>query len=93
MDDLIVYDEEYQNYSDTLEGLSVSAEEQLEAYLESLSTVCESVITEGRVANNLKTFLLCAKGMKGITGERITAMRTALANYVSEIDTADEYIY
>lgn len=93
MDDLIVYDEEYEKYIEALGKFGEVVEKQIDSYTTSLNATCQYVITEGQIAENLKLFALCAEGMQGLTVERIEAMRASLTSFVEEIDTADEYIY
>lgn len=93
MDELIVVDEEYDEYITALDKLSEVIEQKVETYVLEMKEIGDNIISEGEVSDNIKLFAYCASGLQGLTNDVMQAMQDSISDFLCDIDAADEYIY
>ena len=93
MGKLVVVDDEYGELKAALGSFGDVVEEQGTEYLRILAWICDSAITEGGAARNLKSFAIIARNLMGKTKELTDFMQTSCDALVTSIDQADEYLY
>lgn len=65
----------------------------VDKYISIMSAILEDSIMEGDTFAALQTFVGYAKNLSGIIQEMGTESNGMCANYIAEIDRADEYLY
>ena len=93
MDELFVDDGEYAALADAVFKLGDVIEKQLSEYLRILDIVCDTAITEGATAQNLRAFKHEFWSTLGKPNDLAYMIKTSCENFISEIDSADEYLY
>ncbi len=91
--DLVVVDETVTARKDGLEKRCKSLDKHITTYIEILDDILSDSITEGETADALKEFQSYALTLKDVLpgiGEEAAGM---CANFLAEIDEADQFLY
>lgn len=92
-DDLLVKDENVEEFSKEIENRVSNMEVYLETYTKLLQRVIETGIEEGEVHTNLKLFLASAEQLKGQMKGFSDQIREYNASFIEEMDAADDFLY
>lgn len=92
-DNLVVYDEEFEAFSNTIVSIGKQAEANLKLLIEQLNVVAEAGISEGSVHNNLVTFISALQNMHGQLSSYTNALGQDVINYLNEVEVRDFSFY
>ena len=92
MKDIFVDDEKYTALADFYEKACALLEEQISSYINILNSVPEDAM-KGNTAQEIKMLGEMAGKFSGVISDIGETMSLTIQNYLSSIDTADEYLY
>jgi len=93
MGDIVISDESFINESKRAMKYGDNSETIIESVVKILKNVCESGIMAGNVADNFKTYSESIFGLKDQLGQILHENAREISNLISEVDTADDYLY
>lgn len=93
MADVIVVDDEYSSLKTSIEDFGSTVEEAYSQYIRIMQNICDTILTRGRAAENLKAFTSRANGMSFLAEGRTEETSLSCEAFVQEIDEADEFLY
>lgn len=93
MENLIIKDEEFINYADSLININNAVENELASLVNILSDVCTKVVTEGDFHKNLEAFVSKLSEMEGELSFLLEIEKTIATDFISEIDEIDNTVY
>lgn len=93
VNDLIIHDEEYDEYKEKLNSIAEDIEEKFVYLTEQLRMVCTYGIIEGNVHDNLSLFVGALDGMKGQLAFFTDQMGVDSMEYIAEVEKLDCAIY
>ena len=93
MQELIVKDEEFSSYKDTLCGIENSIEAEMSTLVKILSSVCDDVVVDGNFHENLVNFVARLSEMKGELSNISRVSDDVASEFVEDIDEIDKSIY
>jgi len=91
--DLLVDDDNLSSLIEEYQRMSSVIEDKVTSLSESLDRVWAGAIQSGKTAENLLVFKATVGTLKGETSELSATIRTNIESYVSDMDTADSYLY
>lgn len=91
--DIIVADETFRNEGKRAKEISDNSETTIAKVVEILTAVCEQDLTDGNVAENLKTYTNSLTQLKGQLGGILEYQKATIDGFIEEVDAADDYYY
>lgn len=93
MQNLIVNDQEFVGYAESIEHLNLAMENTFASVIKQLRIVCCDGVTEGDFHDNLLAFIESLEMMQGQMQYFTNAMKKMANEFVAEIDEIDGDIY
>lgn len=93
MQDLIICDEEFENYSDAILNLNNALEGRYTSIINQLQIAHDDAYTYGAFHDNLQTFINALTGMQGQLYYVTNKLQTLIDEFIKEIDEIDGDIY
>lgn len=93
MEDLIIKDEEFLNFADSLININNAIECELESLVNILSKVVTDVVNEGNFHKNLKDFVSKLSEMEDELSFLLEIEKTIATDFISDIDEIDNTVY
>lgn len=90
---MVVDDSGYTTASQYFQRQGTRYEDALKSYVEILNLISQEGIITGDTADALRQFASFAAELQGPIGEVMTDVAKKCTQYVSDVDTADQYLY
>lgn len=90
---LIVHDEFINESANNCNNQGTSLESIVSKYITILTGIHNEAITEGAIADSILAFISAAQKLGTQLSETSAYINTDLTTYVSDIDTADSYVF
>lgn len=91
--DLVVYDEDCEAMGGVYRSRAEVYNGYIDRYTSILRTILDNGVKEGVVHDNLESFLDRVSQLKDQTTELASDASDNLNNFISDMDTADSYVY
>lgn len=91
--DRIVVDEVHTAAGKTLQGMCDLLEEEIGTYIKILNQVTTEAAKAGHTTTRYQEYAEIISGLQGQLSRLGTMLNTTANNFVSDIDTADSYLY
>lgn len=91
--DVIVFDEEYRYASKEIKNYCNSLVMMISQYSKCVNIVLEKAIKDDKISSNLKNVLEQVEDVKEEISLISTKATSACLGYISEIDSADDFLY
>ncbi|MDD6795979.1 MAG: hypothetical protein PUE01_11325 [Clostridiaceae bacterium] len=92
-DNLIVNDDDFSSMAEHYNDIADKFTGYLNTYSDSLQKILSEGIKAGKVHNNLQSFSAEVNNLKDQINSLATDASSAVTDFLSEIDTADSYLY
>lgn len=92
-ENLIVHDEFISESGSNCNTQGTSLEDIVARYMDILSGIHSEAITEGAIADSVAAFISAAQKLGTQLSEVSALVNTDLGTYVSDVDTADSYVF
>lgn len=93
MQELIIMDEEFENYSEELRNLETQLESSLTAIIMQLTKASQEAIPSGNLHDNLVLFIEALNGMSGQMIYITNKVKKEADAFIQEIDEIDGTLY
>lgn len=91
--DILVFDEEYNYASKEIVAYCDELVHMIEIYSKSVNIVLEKAIKDEKISANLREIVTKVDSVKGEIKSIGKQAANICKNYISEIDTADDFLY
>lgn len=92
-ENLIIFDEEFEEYSNIIKSVGKQAESKLNTLVEQLSIVAEEGIVEGNVHDNLVTFISALSKMQNQFSFYTETLGKDTIDYLDDVEMKDFSFY